>query len=606
MGYIVRMPKLGLEMKEGTVLEWHVDVSGEVGEEEPLLDIESEKTTKTVETREAGVLREVFVQAGTTVEPGAPLGIVASQDADVEELIAEAEQELDTGEAVGSAEPADATAPSNGGGSATSTEAAAGDQPDRVSPRAQQRADELGVSLAGVEGTGPGGAVTAEDVEAAAEAGAAEPRVSPRAQQRADELGVDLATVEGTGPDGAITAEDVEAAAEAGEPAQEAPAGAATRTVTERETFSGMRSTIARRLGESYRNAVHVTVHRSADATALREATAAADDAFAADVSMTDLLLAALSETLSEYPAFNATYEDGEHIRYEEHNINVAVDVDAGLVTPVVPAVDEKSIGQIATVRREKAEKTLAGEYTMDDLSGGTFTVSNLGHLGVESFDPIINPPQIAILGVDALDERVTVEDGTATSRPILPLDLSFDHRVVDGADAARFLDALVERLEDPWSLLVGDQGDTSAEASGTASTTDVPTAFEDAPRRAVTINEPGTEGTFSLGEYEYPFGIESAPTPPEIFLGSLQSCLALTLRNVAMEAGHELGKIDVDGAIRPESGSVEAVELLVVVDAPSVDDETLTALVDEAESQCHVALLLREDLPVEISVDRP
>ncbi|MGM0432498.1 MAG: 2-oxo acid dehydrogenase subunit E2, partial [Spirochaetota bacterium] len=202
--------------------------------------------------------------------------------------------------------------------------------------------------------------------------------------------------------DGAITAEDVEAAAEAGEPSQEAPAGAATRTVTERETFSGMRSTIARRLGESYRNAVHVTVHRSADATALLEATAAADDAFAADVSMTDLLLAALSETLSEYPAFNATYEDGEHIRYEEHNINVAVDVDAGLVTPVVPAVDEKSIGQIATVRREKAEKTLAGEYTMDDLSGGTFTVSNLGHLGVESFDPIINPPQIAILGVDA------------------------------------------------------------------------------------------------------------------------------------------------------------------------------------------------------------
>ncbi|MGM0398661.1 MAG: 2-oxo acid dehydrogenase subunit E2 [Halobacteriota archaeon] len=606
MGYIVRMPKLGLEMKEGTVLEWHVDVSGEVGAEEQLLDIESEKTTKTVETREAGVLREVFVQAGTTVEPGAPLGIVADPDADIEELVAEAEQELDTSETVSSAEPADATAPSTGG-AATSTEAAAGDQPDRVSPRAQQRAEELGVSLAGVEGTGPGGAVTAEDVEAAAEAGpAGEARVSPRAQQRADELGVDLGTVEGTGPDGAITAEDVEAAAEAGEPSQEAPAGAATRTVTERETFSGMRSTIARRLGESYRNAVHVTVHRSADATALLEATAAADDAFAADVSMTDLLLAALSETLSEYPAFNATYEDGEHIRYEEHNINVAVDVDAGLVTPVVPAVDEKSIGQIATVRREKAEKTLAGEYTMDDLSGGTFTVSNLGHLGVESFDPIINPPQIAILGVDALDERVTVEDGTATSRPVLPLDLSFDHRVVDGADAARFLDALVERLEQPWSLLVGDKGDTSAEPSGTESASDLPSSFEDAPRRAVTINEPGTEGTFSLGEYEYPFGIESAPTPPEIFLGSLQSCLALTLRNVAMEAGYELGEIDVDGAIRPESGSVEAIELLVVVDAPSVDDETLTALVDEAESQCHVALLLREDLPVEIAVERP
>ncbi|ALG81777.1 2-oxo acid dehydrogenase subunit E2 [Halanaeroarchaeum sulfurireducens] len=592
MAYIVRMPKLGLEMEEGTVLEWHVDVSETVSADDPVVEIESEKTTETVEAREAGALREVLIDAGTTVPPGAPLGIVADPETDVSDLRAEAEAELETTD--------EATEPAESGEEPQSS--AAGDQPPASEPD---------------------------------ESGEAEPvvRASPKAKKRAEELGVDLGAVEGTGPGGAITAEDVERAEEASETAP--TEGGAGRTVRDRETFTGMRATIARRLGESYREAVHVTIHRSADASALREATEAADEALDADVSMTDLLLLALSETLGTFPAFNGTYEDGEHVRYEEHNINIAVDVDEGLLTPVIPTVDQKTLPEVAETRRTVTERTLSGEYTMDDLSGGTFTVSNLGHLGVEAFNPIINPPQIAILGVDALSERVRMVDGEATAQPMLPLDLSFDHRVVDGADAARFMAALVERLENPWSLLVGaGDGETTTDRSsesegrqrqgrsrsgsdveGVALVEDydypydldeISTAFAGTDRRVLTRNEAESEGVFLIEDYDYPFGLDEIPTPPEIMLGSLQSCLALTLRNVAMEAGVTIEAVTVDGVLQPETGSIEAIDLVVIVDAPEVGDDALADLIDEAEAECHVAEVLREDLPVEISVERP
>jgi len=217
----------------------------------------------------------------------------------------------------------------------------------------------------------------------------------------------------------------------------------APRTVREERTPSPMRKTIATRLQESYREAVHVTVHREVDAEAL---VSAAD---AADVSITDVLLRALSDALAAHPAFNATFEDGVHRLYEEHNVGVAVAVDDGLVAPVIADVGGTSLAEVAAERRRLTEAVQSGDYAMADLRGGTFTVSNLGPLGVDSFTPIINPPQIAILGVNRVRERARpTEDEDVTFRPTLPLDLSFDHRVVDGADAARFLGTLAEGIE--------------------------------------------------------------------------------------------------------------------------------------------------------------
>ncbi|MFC6769275.1 dihydrolipoamide acetyltransferase family protein, partial [Natrinema soli] len=428
MGYIVRMPKLGLEMDRGTLLEWAVDEGESISEGELIAEVESEKSIAEVEAREDGVLRRTYLEVDESVPPGTPIGIVAPAESDIGDLETEATADLEANVEVEDeveheddarlAEPA-----SDGDGAGVGGGAAADDI--RASPRARDRAVDLDVDLATVEGTGYQGSITEEDVERAAvsESGdGAEPDASPRARKRADELGVDLSTVEGTGYQGAITEEDVEAAAEGGA----TESGPASRTLADERPFDGMRRTIASRLSESYREAVHVTVHREADAEALFDAADAATDVLETDVSVQDVLLRAVSASLEEHPAFNATFEDDVHKRWAEHNVGIAVDVEQGLIAPVLADVGGKSLAEIADGRRDLVDRATSGEYTMDDLQGGTFTVTNLGVLGVESFDPIINPPQVAILGVDAVAERpVRGEDDGLEWLRHLPFDLT-------------------------------------------------------------------------------------------------------------------------------------------------------------------------------------
>ena len=370
-------------------------------------------------------------------------------------------------------------------GEAAAGETAESDENVKATPRAKRRAEELGVALHDADGTGPQGAVTEEDVEAVAAAsepepaaaestdvgpsGATEPDVpservfaTPSARRLARELGVDVESIE-TADNGRLTETDVrratgdesaavEAAAE--EPSDEAKTVPGTRQ--EDRPLSGMRRTIADRLGESASTAVHVTEHRTADAEELLAAASAADEALSPNVSVTDILLTALSAALDAHPEFNATFEDEVHRLHESHDICVAVDIDAGLIAPVIRDVDSMSLSDLAEERRKVTDRALSGEFTMDDLTGGTITVSNLGVLGVERFDPVINPPQIAILGVNAIRREVvpTDDDGVAVRKQI-SFSLSFDHRIVDGADAARFLGTLVEHVENPWPLVI-------------------------------------------------------------------------------------------------------------------------------------------------------
>ncbi|WP_306057130.1 2-oxo acid dehydrogenase subunit E2 [Natronococcus wangiae] len=597
MGYVVRMPKLGLEMERGELLEWTIDEGATIEEGEVVAEVESEKSVAELEARENGVLRRTYLEEGESVPPGTPIGIVAPADADIDELESEAKAGLD------SADESDGAAADDG------TDAAVADTRDRtesrsttddrkISPRARKRAEELGVDLATVEGTGYDGAITEDDVETAAESDGSERReadvdASPRARKRAAEIGVDLAAVEGTGYQGSITEDDVEDAAES--------ADDSGRALAEERPFDGMRRTIASRLGESYREAVHVTVHREADAEGLLDAADAADATLETDVSVQDVLLLAASATLEEHPAFNATFEDEVHRLWAEHNVGVAVDIDQGLIAPVLRDVGGKSLETIATERRELVRSATEGEYTMDHLQGGTFTVTNLGVLGVESFDPIINPPQVAILGVDAVAEAPV--RGTSDEiewRRRLPLDLSFDHRVVDGADAARFLATLVDHLEDPWPLLPDEIGRESGEKSGTAT---------EMPDRTVTAHNPdGMAGTIEAGSFEWSFdepedagGSETGPTPVDVFLGALASCLSLSVRFQADKRDASVDAIDVTTDADPDRGSVERVEATVRLETDA-DDETVERIVDLGERGCHVSQLLRDDLPVEVS----
>ena len=404
MAYIVRMPKLGMEMENGELLEWKVDVGESIEPEQVIAEVESEKTVAEVEAREDGVLRSTALDPGEPVDVGTPMGIIAGSDEDVSDLTAEV-----------ASETGDAAVRASGG------------TDDAVGEGSGNESREPGET----SGSPTTGASDDRDV-----------RASPRAKQRAEELGVDLRSVEGTGPQGAITADDVEAAdtrgTDAPSDAEEDTAGeTAGPTVLEERELGEMRRTIAERLGESYREAVHVTLHRDVRVDELLEATDVADDALGTDVSVTDLLLMALSETLAEHPEFNATYEDGTHRLYAEQNVGVAVDVPEGLVAPVLRGLDGRSLSDLAESRREMTERTLDGEYSMADLQDGTFTVTNLG-----------------VLGVDRIRERPTAVDGEVTVASWMGFDLSFDHRVVDGADAARFLGTFAHHVENPWQAL--------------------------------------------------------------------------------------------------------------------------------------------------------
>lgn len=534
MGYIVKMPKLGLEMDTGTLNLWSVSEGDTVEEGTVIAEIESEKTTAEIDAREDGVLRRVFVDEGDVTDPGAPLGIVADPDADIDDLLAEVEADGERTDAPSEASSTGEEASAAGdGGQQTTVERGSESSDDvKATPRAKKRAEELDVDLTAIDGTGPQGAIDEGDVEAAADGKTTDAeddiKATPRAKRRAQELDVALGDADGTGPQGAVTESDVEAIAEsmaggstAGESTdaeavessvtdepdvpedrvfaapsarrlarelgvdvesvENAVNGRLTETDirmaaegeldTESETvpgtraeerpLTGMRRTIADRLGQSDSEAVHVTEHRSADAEELLAAASAADEALSPDVSVTDVLLTALSATLDAHPEFNATFEDDVHRLHEAHDICVAVDIDAGLIAPVIRDVDSLSLSDLATERRTVTDRALSGDYTMDDLTGGTITVSNLGVLGVERFDPVINPPQVAILGVNTIErEVVPTRNDEVAVRKRISFSLSFDHRIVDGADAARFLGTLVDHVENPWPLVIaaGDE----------------------------------------------------------------------------------------------------------------------------------------------------
>jgi len=364
-----------------------------------------------------------------------------------------------------------------------------------------------------------------------------------------------------------------------------------------------MRKTIAQRLGKSYKEAVHVTEHRTANAEPLIEAAEAATEYYDVDVSVSDILLSCLSATLDTHPEFNARFEDETHRLYEEHNIGVAVDVDDGLIAPVIPELQDKSIAEVAEIRREITGRANDGNYTMEDLSNSTFTVTNLGILGVESFTPIINPPNIAILGMNAIQEEPVVEEGEVISKQQLPLDLSFDHRVVDGADAARFLQTLKQHIEEPWSELPVEASESrDSDRGGT-----------EMPHRDVAASlVDHLKGSVEAGPFEVPFdepkevgGTETAPSPVDLLLSSLAACLSASFQFQAVEKHDlDLSTLEVRVNGRPDSGHLEEIEVSLQVGLNAEDDQ-IEKIIEFAEQGCHVSNALSDEIPLSITWER-
>jgi pyruvate dehydrogenase E2 component (dihydrolipoamide acetyltransferase) len=455
----VLLPKIGLTMQEGTIDEWLVPTGAAVAEGEALLRLATDKVDVDVEAEAEGLFHPV-VPAGTTVPAGALIGW----------LLAEGEQP-----------PGDVGAPAPlPGASAAAFTGTSADAPaapraaasiDRVgdrllsSPNARRVAAAADVDLAVVRGTGPGGRIVSEDVEEhlAALAVSLPPggsAVSPLVRKLAKERGIDLSEVNGTGPGGRVRRADLEALAPAVAPGITAVAEpAAPARSGEVIPLTGMRGTIARRMHASLQEMAQLThgyeVRMDAVVSLrqqLKEEWAGSDLPVP---GINDFLLKAAALALREHPLLNATVrEDGIHLLDDIH-LGFAVAVPGGLMVPVIEDAAALSLTAIAGRARALAEAARAGRISPTQLEGATFTVTSLGGYGVDFFTPVINPGNVAILGVGRLRDGVEWADDRPLRTRVLTLSLTFDHRAVDGAPAAEYLRTLGELLSKPLRLLM-------------------------------------------------------------------------------------------------------------------------------------------------------
>ena len=375
-----RLAALGHTMEKGRVLEWFVAEGGAIKEGEPLLTVETDKAAVDVDAPISGVMLRIVGQVDQEYPVGATLAWIGEEGEEI---------------------------------------------PDTPEPTAAAAATPI----------------------------SAEKRVTPVARRLADRHGIDADAIDGTGPDGRVTKEDVQRAIDAGpaEASAAAPGG-------NRVPLTGIQRTAAERLSASWRETPLVTEGIEVDFTACLAAraakTAAWQEAHGIEPSINDIVLKATAEALKAHMRLNAAYADGAVEQFQEINLGVAIDSEQGLIVPVLHGADRLNICEIAKATRDLGAKAREGKVPLADLEGGTFTVTNLGGLGVDWFTPVLNPPQCAILGVGRVRRAPVVVGDDIVVRDIATLVLSFDHRVVDGATCARFLAHLKGLIENPDTWL--------------------------------------------------------------------------------------------------------------------------------------------------------
>jgi pyruvate dehydrogenase E2 component (dihydrolipoamide acetyltransferase) len=443
MAFEVTMPKLGLTMTEGVLTRWLVADGAEVKKGQPIFEIETDKVVNESPADADGILR-VVAQAGSTVQVMGLVGYILAPGEEMP-LTIPTQPDVEKAASAPPARMADSGRPNAGRRLA--------------SPSAKRRAQELGVDISQVQGTGEGGRITAGDVEVFAEA-QGKAKASPLAKRMARQAGLDLVKVLGTGPGGRITKEDVERAIAQGESVGVVPAHT-DASEGKSVPLSGVRAVIAERMLASSRSTAGVTLTSTVVATDLVAMRARLNqelgDQLGFRFAYNDVLIKVLATALKEFPYMNAHLER-EAVRLLPYvHIGLAVDTERGLVVVVVRDADQKSIQEIARETRDKTEGAMTGSISPDDLSGGTFTLTNLGAFGIEAFTPIINPPEVAVLGVGRIEEVPVAYQGKVALRHRMSLSLTFDHRWVDGAPAARFLQRVGELIEKP-QFLAGNQ----------------------------------------------------------------------------------------------------------------------------------------------------
>ena len=428
MAEIIRMPKLSDTMTDGVVAEWHKNIGDEVESGELLAEIETDKATMEFESFQDGVLLHIGVEKGGTAPVDSVLCVLGEKGEDIAELLASAEAEAEAEASAEEAPAAPAPAPAPAPAAA----------PASVPAPAPAPAAAPALAPAAQAAPAPAPAVANARVKA-----------SPLAKRLAEERGLSLGLIPGSGEGGRIVKRDVESFVGGG-----ASAAAAVERFTE-VGVSQMRKTIARRLAESKFTAPHFYLSLTIDMDAAMVARKAINDRGPHRVSFNDMVVKAVAMALKHHPAVNSSWLE-DRIRYNEHvHIGVAVAVEDGLLVPVVRHANAKSFGEIGVEVREFAQKAKDKKLQPADWEGNTFTISNLGMFGIDEFTAIINPPDACILAVGGIQAVPVVRDGAVVPGHTMKVTLSCDHRVVDGATGAAFLNEVKQNLENPVLMLV-------------------------------------------------------------------------------------------------------------------------------------------------------
>jgi len=443
-----------MTMTEGKVVRWMVTEGGHVGRERPLVTIETDKITYEMDAPASGFLH-ILVSEGEMVSVGEVLGLIAGNREEYE-TIASREREHVVRAASEERSPSSIEQPSMA--------SRVREKKVKVSPRARKLAQAHGINVEELRGSGPGGRIVEEDIQRAVEMSSSlaarldSIKITPIARAIAEDKGIDISQLKGSGPGGRIEKKDVLKAA----------SGISKTEVLEEKRYSlgssfplsRMREVIAERLTASSRDIPHIYLQTQVDATqmiSLRDAfSEQGGEPAEVRVSLTDIVIVALARNIEAHPLFNATLV-GKKIEIQpEINIGLAVALDEGLIVPVISQANRKGLREIARCRSDLVERARRKKLTKDEIAGSTITLSSLGGFDIDFFTPIINPPEAAILSMAKIEKRVVVVDDRIEIRPVFNLGLTADHRIIDGAMAASFLQDLRKLLMNPYMLFGG------------------------------------------------------------------------------------------------------------------------------------------------------
>ena len=469
MAEVIIMPKLGFNMNEGKLVQWYKNEGDEIAKGEPLFSIETDKTNMDIEATSDGVVKKLLIEEGDQIPVTLPIAVVGAADEDVSAVIADAKAQLESGGAAPAEEKeeAPAAAPAEEKKPAAVPKAEGGRL--KITPRARRVAAENDLSIEdlAITGTGWQGGICEQDILDYLESNKI--KATPVAAAMAKAEGIDLADITGTGVNGKIMKEDVEkavaAAAKKAEAADEAAADEAEFTadgkeILEKVPYAGVRKVIGDRLSESKFTAPHLYFTQKVnmeDVIALRKKVNAAQDK---KTSVTDFIARATVIALQKYPEMNSSLVGDTIIKYKSVNLGIAVASPTGLIVPNIKDSQNLSVVELSKASTPLFEKAREGKLAIDEYSGGTFTISNLGMFGIENFTAIINPPEVGILSISSTKDEpfvVTKEDGSKEIqiKPMMNIQLTVDHRIIDGLLAAQFVTEIKKLLENPISLLV-------------------------------------------------------------------------------------------------------------------------------------------------------